>query len=196
VETKTLEDGIGYIHFTNFVPLKKRLRNAFDSMHNAAGIIIDLRGNSGGETEAGLDLAGMLVEKETTHSIIQTRKGDYQYKVKPEKNPYRGPVVILLDEESGSESEELTAGLQEVGRVVVVGKRSRGEDMDATFQELPMDSIGLLYPIGLPRTPKGAVIEGRGVIPDVEVNLTRAELLEGKDSQLETAIRQIRGLTQ
>jgi len=54
----------------------------------------------------------------------------------------------------------------------------------------------LLYPVGLPRTPKGEVIEGRGVIPDVEVDLTRAELLKGRDSQLEAAMRHIRGLTQ
>ena len=57
-----------------------------------------------------------------------------------------------------------------------------------------MDSIALLYPIGQPRTPKGVVIEGRGVIPDIEVNLTRAELLEGRDTQLEAAVDYIRKL--
>jgi C-terminal processing protease CtpA/Prc len=52
------------------------------------------------------------------------------------------------------------------------------------------------YKATSPRTPKDVVIEGRGAIPDVEVNLTRAELLKGKDSQLEAAIRLIRGSTQ
>jgi carboxyl-terminal processing protease len=197
VETKNLDDGIGYIHFTNFIaPMKKRLLSAFDSLRNSEGMIIDLRGNSGGETEAGLALAGMLIDKEAQISMTQTRQGDGQrYKAKPLKKPYLGPVVILLDEESASESEELTAGLQASGRVVVIGRRSRGEDMDATFQELPMDSIALLYPVGLPRTPNGITIEGRGVIPDIDVRLTRAELLEGKDSQLQAAVRHIRGLT-
>ena len=198
VETRQLGDDIGYIHFTNFIPpATKRLRAAVDSMRDARGIIIDLRGNSGGETEVGLAIAGMLVDKETQISITRTRKGDYfGYKAKPQKNAYRGPVVILLDEESASMSEEMTAGLQAAGRAVVIGKKSRGEDMDATFQELPMDSIALLYPIGLPRTSKGVVIEGRGVIPDIEVNLTRSELLKGRDSQLEAAMKHIRGLTQ
>jgi C-terminal processing protease CtpA/Prc len=41
----------------------------------------------------------------------------------------------------------------------------------------------------LSRTPKGVVIEGRGVAPDLEVKLTRAELLEGSDAQLEAAIQ-------
>ena len=65
--------------------------------------------------------------------------------------------------------------------------------MDATFQGLPMKSIALLYPAGLPRTLDGVAIEGRGVIPDLDVRLTRAELLKGKDSQLEAAIQHIRG---
>jgi carboxyl-terminal processing protease len=194
VESRRLPDGIGYIHFTNFIaPLKRRLTTTLESMRDAPGIIIDLRGNSGGETEVGLAMAATLVKKETQLAIQRTRKGDdYSYKAKPNRNPYAGPVVILLDEESASESEQVTAGLQEAGRVVVIGRRSRGEDMDATFQELPMDSIGLLYPIGFPRTPQGVPIEGRGVIPDIEVNLTRQDLLNGRDPQLHAAIAYLR----
>jgi carboxyl-terminal processing protease len=192
VETKTLEDGIGYIYFTNFItPLKKRIVGSFDLLRNAPGLIIDLRGNSGGETEVGLLLAGMLVDKETPISFTQTRKGVDQYKARPSKNRYRSPVVILLDEECASESEEMAAGLQAIGRVVVIGRTSRGEDMDATIQGLPMASLLLEYPVGLPRTPKGVAIEGHGVIPDLDVKLTRDELLKGNDSQLEAAIRHI-----
>ena len=61
----------------------------------------------------------MLVNKETQLAITRTRKGDdCNYKAKPHKNSYSGPVVILLDEESASESEQVTAGLQAAGRVV------------------------------------------------------------------------------
>jgi len=189
VETRMLGD-VGYLYFTNFImPLSKRLTSAIDSMRNAKGIIIDLRGNSGGETDLGLLLAGLFVDKETIVSTTKTRKGETQYKAKPVKNPYHGPVVILLDEECASESEEMTGGLQAVGRVFVIGKTSRGEDMDATLEGLPMNSLALLYPVGLSRTPKGVVIEGRGVAPDLEVKLTRAELLTGSDAQLEAAIQ-------
>jgi C-terminal peptidase prc len=192
VETKTLRNEIGYLYFTNFImPLGKRLISDIESMQNARGIIVDLRGNSGGETNLGLLLAGLFVDKETLISTTQTRKGETLYKAKPAKNPYRGKVVILLDEECGSESEEMTAGLQAVGRAFVIGRTSRGEDMDATLEGLPMKSLALLYPVGLPRTPNGIVIEGRGVTPDLDVKLTRAELLKGSDSQLEAAIQHI-----
>ena len=190
VESKWIRDGIGYVHFTNFIaPLKKRLLTAFATMSSASGIILDLRGNSGGETEVGMALAGMLLDKETQLAITRTRKGDDDYyKAKAQKHAYRGPVAILIDQESASESEQVTAGLQEAGRVVVIGKTSRGVAMDATFQELPIETVALLFPVGMPRTPKGTVIEGRGVIPDIEVNLTREELLDGRDAQLEAAI--------
>ena len=43
-----------------------------------------------------------------------------------------------------------------------------------------------------PRTPKGVVVGGRGVVPDIEVGLTRAGLLAGRDAQLEAAIEYIK----
>jgi C-terminal processing protease CtpA/Prc len=62
--------------------------------------------------------------------------------------------------------------------------------MDGIGVELPTGAI-LIYPAGQGRTPKGVVIEGRGVVPNIEVTLTRAELLKGNDSQLEMAIEYI-----
>jgi carboxyl-terminal processing protease len=191
--TERLADGIGYISFTTFIgSLKKKVTEAIGSMRDAPGIIIDLRGNGGGDDSVGLALANMLFDKRTQLMITRTRKGDdYYYHAKPEKNVYLGPVVILLDRESASASEQFAAGLQEVGRATVIGNKTPGEDMDADASELPAGGF-FVYPYGLPRTPKGVVIEGRGVSPNIEVTLTRASLLSGKDSQLEVAIEYIR----
>jgi len=194
LESSRVADGIGYIHFTNFTTaVAKKLSTVLESMRDARALIIDLRGNSGGDTDAGLALAGRLVERETQLAIMRTRKGDDYYdKAKPQKNGYRGPVVILLDEESGSESEDVAAGLQEAGRVVIIGTRSKGANMDASLQGLPLRNVALQYPTGYPRTPKGTIIEGHGVTPDIEVHLTRAALLRGVDQQLEAAIAHLR----
>jgi C-terminal processing protease CtpA/Prc len=59
--------------------------------------------------------------------------------------------------------------------------------MDATLEGLPMNSLALLYPVGLARTPKGVVIEGRGVSPDMEVNLTRAEQVAQLEARFSTS---------
>jgi carboxyl-terminal processing protease len=186
---KQLEGGIGYISFTSFVPfLNNRIHAAFGSMKNAPGLILDLRGNGGGDDEVAIRIANRLFDKPTLLMVTRKRVGeDLYYKAKPAQPIYRGKLVILVDEFSGSASEQLTAGLQESGRAYVIGKSTAGEDLDANIKMLP-DGGMLVYAYGLPVTPKGIVIEGRGVIPDLTVDLKRSELLAGKDTQLQAAI--------
>ncbi len=192
-ESRRLDGNIGYLHFTNFLAiLNPRIQTAIESFKDASGIIIDLRGNGGGDDSVALKIANMLFDKETQLMITKTRKGDdFYYKAKPAKNPYSGRVAIIVDETSGSASEQIAAGLQEAKRAFIVGKTTKGADLDATSVELPIKAL-FLYPYGQPRTPKGVVIEGRGVIPDREVNLTRKNLLIGQDAQLEAAIDYIK----
>ncbi|MEO8072844.1 MAG: S41 family peptidase [Acidobacteriota bacterium] len=191
-EAKRLTDNIGYLRFSNFAGfLDAKIKEAVESMKDAPGIIIDLRGNSGGEDQVAINLAGMLFDKQTQLMITKTRKGeDFYYKAKPTKNPYLGKIVILADELSGSASEQFAAGLQETGRAFIIGKTTVGKDLDADLEKLPTGAY-LIYASGEPHTPKGVVIEGRGVIPNKEMNLTRQDLLNGKDAQLEAAIEYI-----
>jgi len=193
LESRRLDGNIGYLHFTNFLAiLNPRIQTAVESFKDASGIIIDLRGNGGGDDSVALKIANMLFDKETQLMITKTRRGDdFYYKAKPAKNPFLGRVSIIVDETSGSASEQIAAGLQEAKRAFVVGKTTKGADLDSTSVELPVKAL-FLYPYGQPRTPKGIVIEGRGVIPDREVNLTRKDLLAGRDAQLEAAIDYIR----
>jgi carboxyl-terminal processing protease len=191
-EQKRLADGIGYLRFNIFMPvLNQRIRAGIRSMADAPGLIIDLRGNPGGFDGVGQGLAGLLVDKQTTLGMSRMRKGYENYIVYPQKNPYMGPVVILLDCMSGSASESFAGGMQAVGRAVVVGERSGGGDLDASIDELPTGAL-LLYAYADFVTAKGVSLEGRGVIPDIEVKLTRASLLHNDDPQLEAAISYIR----
>ncbi len=192
-ESRLLPGNVGYLHFTNFLAiLNPRIQSAMESFKTTSGIIIDLRGNGGGDDSVALKIANMLFDKETQLMITKTRKGDdFYYKAKPSKNPFPGRVAIIVDETSGSASEQIAAGLQESKRAFIVGKTTKGADLDSRSEELPIKAL-FLYPYGQPRTPKGIVIEGRGVIPDREVNLTRTDLLAGRDAQLEAAIDYIK----
>jgi carboxyl-terminal processing protease len=188
-EAKRLENNIGYIRFSNFVKvLDEEIEAAIESMKDARGIIVDLRGNSGGDDSVALKMANLFFEKETLLMVTKTRDGEeLDYKAKPEKNPFLGKLVILVDEFSGSASEQFSAGMQESQRAFIIGKTTKGEDLEADIAELPTGAI-FIYARGKPRTPKGVVIEGRGVIPNREVNLSRKELLAGRDAQLQAAL--------
>jgi carboxyl-terminal processing protease len=192
-EAKRLAENIGYIRFSNFIAaLNPKIESTIYSMKDASGIIIDLRGNGGGDDDVAIKMAGFLFDRETQLMITKTRRGDdFYYKAKPQKNPYLGKIAILVDELSGSASEQFAAGMQEAKRAVVIGKQTEGDDLDADLVKLPNGAY-LIYAAGEPRTPKGIVIEGRGVIPDMQVNLTRKDLLAGRDAQLEAAIEYIK----
>ncbi|MFY9558511.1 MAG: S41 family peptidase [Blastocatellia bacterium] len=191
-ESKRLVEGIGYIRFNVFViALMDRIRAAIRGMRDARGIIIDIRGNPGGLGGMSYGIAGVLENKETSLGTMQMRSGYQRFAVSPQANPYLGPVVILTDGGSASTSEIFAGGMQELGRAVVVGERTAGAALPSIFQKLPTGAI-FQYAIGDFKTPKGALIEGRGVAPDVEVKLTRRALLDGRDPQLDAAIDQVK----
>jgi carboxyl-terminal processing protease len=98
---------------------------------------------------------------------------------------------VLIDVMSASSAEDFSGALQAIGRAVVVGKRSAGICVVADMMQLPNGAV-LMYPHAQTRTADGTVLEGRGVIPDIDVALDRSLLLQGIDSQLEAAIGQIK----
>jgi carboxyl-terminal processing protease len=97
----------------------------------------------------------------------------------------------MIDGLSGSTSEVFSAGMQEIGRAVIVGETSVGAALPSVFQKLPTGAR-FQYAIADFRTPKGVLIEGRGVIPDVTVRLTRKLLLKGGDPQLDAAVEEVK----
>jgi C-terminal processing protease CtpA/Prc len=72
-------------------------------------------------------------------------------------------------------------------RAKIIGERTPGVVLTADFVKLP-NGATFLYPNTQTITADGTVLEGHGVVPDIEVSLDRNELLQGKDTQLEAAI--------
>jgi C-terminal processing protease CtpA/Prc len=139
------------------------------------------------------------VRKAFASQLIGTRELfiRYQYRdhleeayLDPVVNAYPGKVVILVDEHSMSSSEEFSGSLQALGRATIVGSQTPGVCLVMNIKTLPYGTI-LAYPIAEGQTPDGRVLENNGVVPDIEVVLDRAELLQGRDTQLEAAINYI-----
>jgi hypothetical protein len=85
----------------------------------------------------------------------------------------------------------LASALQEEGRALVIGEKTAGEALPAISTELPTGAV-FVYPIANLKTGKGKMIEGEGITPDLAVNLDRKSLLEGRDLQMEAALKAIK----
>ncbi len=188
-EVKRLDGGIGYIRVNTLQPqFAAQISRAIRSMGEVRGIIFDLRGNSGGEIE---EMPDLFLKERTLLYLQRSRDGETKVFFDPAQDAFNGPLVLLIDPLSGSAGELLAASLQAIGRAVVVGERSPGSVMEMDRKIFPNGAI-LMYPVAQLATPDGKVLEGQGVIPNIEVGLDREKLLRGIDSQLDSAIGYIR----
>ncbi len=152
-----------------------RVRTAVAAPSSDAGIVLDLRGNSGGlvteaVTAASAFLDGGLV---ATYDV----NGDQRALHADPGGDTTRPLVALVDGGTMSAAELLTGGLQDRGRAVVVGSRTFGKGSVQMPSRLPGGSVAELT-VGHYRTPSGRTVDDRGITPDLEVEegaLERAE---------------------
>jgi carboxyl-terminal processing protease len=80
------------------------------------------------------------------------------------------------------------AALQSLGRARVFGERTPGQALPALATKLPTGDV-LMHVVADFVTPDGARLEGKGVLPDEVVPLTRRDIVSGRDAPLEAALR-------
>jgi carboxyl-terminal processing protease len=172
-----------------------QFQRAMDELRNADGIVIDLRGNPGGLAAMLMGISGHFIGERRSLGVMKTRERDFKFVANPRLvnlagervEPYAGPVAILMDSMSGSASECFAGGMQSIGRARVFGQTSMGQALPALFDRLPNGDV-LIHAYGDFVTADGTRLEGRGVIPDESVPLTRADLLRGDDKTLQAAL--------
>lgn len=195
LSARRLESGFGYIRFRSWTtPVQEEFRKKLLELADAPGLVIDLRGNGGGEARVVQEMTGNFFTRETHAGSVRARAGPVQKSyARPAPNPYRGRVVVIVDEESASASETFTAFMQESGRARVVGRQTAGSTLVRSgFREFKGGGR-LLFSTRSYLTPSGRELEGVGVTPDVEVLLTLADLRSGRDAALEAAESLLRG---
>jgi len=191
-ESRLLPENVGYLRFNMWVvPQAAKIRGAVGEFAKADGIIFDLRGNPGGLGGMAGGAAGLLTDKQLDLGSMRTRGGQTNLIAYPQADPYLGKIVILTDHGTGSTSEIFVAGMQELGRAKVVGETTAGAVLPSVFDTLPTGWT-FQYVVSDYRSPKNILIEGRGVQPDIRVTATRADLIAGRDPQLEAALKLIK----
>lgn len=172
------------------------IARAVDRFRSAKGIVIDLRGNTGGLAVMITGVAGHLFKTPELLGRMKTRTSDLEFRANPRLvtpegervEPYAGPVAILVDELTASASECFAGGLQSLGRARIFGRQTMGQVLPALTRRLANGDL-LMYAIGDFVTSNGRRLEGEGVRPDVTIPLSLAELRTGKDATLEAALR-------
>jgi len=176
VTVRKLADGVTVIKVDAFTKGSGDLvRTAAAQAPQGSGIVLDLRGNSGGlvteaVTAASAFLDGGLV---ATYDV----DGDQRALHAAAGGDTDRPLVVLVDGGTMSAAELLTGALQDRGRAVVVGSRTFGKGSVQMPSRLPDGSVAELT-VGHYRTPSGRGVDGQGITPDLEVDgqaLERAE---------------------
>ena len=150
------------------------------------GLIIDVRGNGGGNVSA------MLIERlsrdllGTRFSRTEDTVGTYPTTV------FAGHLVCLLDEDSASDGDIFPYRFKEAGLGPLIGKRSWGGVVGITNRGPLIDGGSVNVPeFGTNDRNGNWVIEGYGVEPDIEVENDPKSVIGGGDPQLERAIEEI-----
>ncbi|GAA2674682.1 S41 family peptidase [Streptomyces lunalinharesii] len=142
------------------------VRRAVRAADPRDGLLLDLRGNTGGlVTEAvataSVFLDGGLVATYDVHGSQRALYADGA-------GDTRIPLVVLVDGGTMSAAELLSGALQDRGRAVVVGAPTFGKGSIQMPSELPDGSVAELT-VGHYRTPAGRAVDGAGITPDLIV---------------------------
>src|SRR2546430_1616391 len=138
-ECKRLEQNIGYIKFSAFFGnVLERFQAAVRELRETRELIIDLRGNPGGAGDMAPAIANVLSKDGGSLGTSKFRYESRSFAYKGSgAEAYKGLVVLLVDELSGSTSEVFAGGLQENKRATVIGTTTAGAVLPSLVEILP-----------------------------------------------------------
>lgn len=186
-----LADDIAHIRITHFAErtpdeLTEALNDALQS--GAWSIILDLRGNPGGLLDVVVDVVDEFLD-----GGIILYAADGEGDIIEEWPASSGglatdlPLIVLVDGGSASGSEVLAGALQDHERATLIGTITYGKGSVNILHELS-DGSALYVTTARWLTPDLHLIEGVGLTPDIEVEITAEDIASGQDPQLERAI--------
>lgn len=190
------ENAIAYIRVNRFgddteKEFKTAVRQALDD--KAAGLIIDMRNNPGGFLETSIEMASLMLPSGKVVVMEENGKGEREeIKVRGGDVLSALPTVVLINEGSASAAEILAGALRDNrSNVTLVGKKSFGK---GSVQELISVGKDTSVKITVARwlTPNGNQINTVGIAPDIEVDITRDDLDNKRDPQLDKAMEVLR----
>jgi carboxyl-terminal processing protease len=160
---------LGYARLAGFFPgAHGELRREVESLYQqgAQGLVLDLRGNGGGLLTEAVLVSSIFVPDGVIVSTHGRTQHTRTFEATGDALP-RHPMVVLINGDTASASEIVTAALEQAGIAKVVGTTSFGK---GTFQEvMPLNNGGALdLTVGEYLTRDGTSINGTGITPQVK----------------------------
>ena len=187
-----LDDGIGYIQITEFDDVTEgQFDEAFNDLKSQGmkGLIIDLRGNPGGNVTTVNYIARQLLPEGLVFYMEDKNGERTEYTC--DGADFDLPLVVLVNEYSASASEILAGAVKDSGIGTLVGKKTYGKGIVQNVIPLD-DGSGIKLTIADYYTRGGNNIHLKGIEPDIEVEMDTEKYLEDKtDTQLEKAIETV-----
>jgi carboxyl-terminal processing protease len=178
------EGDIGYLRVTAFnEQTEANLRTAVEDLQaqlgpSLKGMVLDLRNNPGGLLEQAVAVADVFLDRGEIVSTRGRRTDSIQ-----RFNARRGdlvdgrPMVVLINGGSASASEIVAGALQDHDRAIVMGTPSFGKGSVQTIMPLPGHGAIRLTTARY-YTPAGTSIQAKGIVPDIEVQQSRVEVID------------------
>lgn len=199
VTGRRLPSGVGVIRIPTFSggtghDLVAEFDAALDALLDAPGLILDLRGNGGGNAALANAMAGRLVERTLPFGYELTRQPlplrgwarRYEHRLRPRGQAYTGPVALLIDTSNLSTAETFIVSLRDTGRALTVGRPTAGGSGSPVTVRLPGGGRAR-YSIADFRRLDGRSLEGHGIEPDILVPRRIADVRAGHDRDLAAA---------
>lgn len=158
-----------------------------------AGLVIDLRGNDGGDSVSVLEFLGAFVKGE----VLSLAGANYRERLLVSERPLYAalasvPLTVLVDRNTESFSESVAAVLQSLRKAQVVGETTAGNT--ETIQAFDfLDGSLLWVAVAINRLPNGSVVER--VVPDIRVDGGWIDHIEREDPYVLRALALLKSAT-
>lgn len=190
-EQELVDGTVGYIRLYTFNEKSAGdVRDAVTELaeQGAQSFVLDLRDNPGGLLDVSVDVVSLFVKDGVAVSVEGRGEGMSEVYRVSGKTATDAPLVVLVNENSASASEIVAGALQDYDRATIVGVTSFGKGSVQQIEELSFGGA-IKLTIAHYLTPKGRVIDQKGVEPDVEVAMELEKQAEkATDVQYQRAI--------
>ncbi len=194
-ESRMLTGGFLYLRFDDFNPdSAKFIKDQLAKHRSAAGVILDLRFNTGGRRDALKAIAGSFFSTKVSLGTFITRQIGKEPALSSKRwyeSTYAGPLAVLVSGYSVSAAELFASAVQYHHRGVIIGcsgERTGGHVLGSNTRLLPDGGTLQIAEYNF-LTNSGQSLEGTGVIPDqVELEFAIEDVRSGVDTQVKAAI--------